>query len=132
MKVVRGVAIGVLGFLGVSAIAGALPLILDPSGGLMHMPRSMLRHSPFHTFLIPGLILLLANGLLSLLVLTAVLRRRPGYGWWVAFQGCVATGWIVVEVAMVGGLDWLQFLYLTVGLALMASGGALTRESRAA
>lgn len=132
MKFVRAIAIATLAFLGVSACVGAVPLILYPQGDMLHMPVSMLAHSPFHTFLIPGIILLVANGGLSLLVLITAVRRMQGYGWWTAFQGCVIAGWIVIQVFMLRGLSWLHFLYLGVGLVLIASGLALRRESRAA
>jgi hypothetical protein len=96
------------------------------------MSLDMLRYSPFHSFLIPGLILLLANGVMSLLVLYLTVQRRPGYGWWVAFQGCVLAGWIVVEVIMLRLIMWAHYLYLAVGLALIVSGISLTREKRGA
>jgi hypothetical protein len=53
------------------------------------MPQSLLRFSPFHSDLIPGIILLAANGLLSLWVLWLTVHRHADYGWWVAAQGCV-------------------------------------------
>jgi len=130
MKIVHAAAIGLLGFLGITAIVGAVPLILYPQGDLMHMPLSMLQHSPFHSFLIPGIILLLVNGILSFIVLNQTLRRRKGYGWWVASQGCVLSGWIIIQVIMIQGISWLHFLYLAVGLMLIASGFAIIREAR--
>jgi hypothetical protein len=128
MKIVRGIAIAVLAFLGVSAIAGSLPLMVDPSGALMHMPLTLLRFSPFHTFLIPGIILLLANGVLSLLVAFAVVGKWRGYGWMIAFQGCVVAGWITVEVLLLREVVWLHALYVTVGLVLIVLGMMLTRK----
>ena len=100
MKLVRSISIWTLGFLGITAIVGAIPLILNPMGDRSHIPLSLLDHSPFHSFLIPGMILLLANGAMSFVALYQLLRRKNGHGWWVAFQGCVVSGWIVVEVIM--------------------------------
>src|SRR5271157_6029062 len=131
MKIVRGIAIAALVFLGISSIAGGVPMILSPSGELMHMPLSLLEHSPFHSYLIPGIILVLANGVLSFLVLYAAARRWTGYGWWVALQGCVLTGWIVVEVIMLRMAMWAHYFYGAVGLVLIVSGLALRRDSRA-
>ncbi|MDR3726348.1 MAG: hypothetical protein P4K86_04825 [Terracidiphilus sp.] len=132
MKIVRGIAMAVLVFLCLSAIAGAVPMILDPSGRMMHMPLSLLEHSPFHTFLIPGIILLLANGVLSLVVLVAAARRWPRYAWAVALQGCILTGWIVVEVILLHLLIWAHYVYGAIGLALIVLGLVLARESRTA
>ena len=130
MKLVRATAISALVFLGITAIVGAVPLILYPQGDLLHVPLSLLEHSPFHSFLIPGIILLLANGMLSLVALYQLVRRRNGYGWWVVFQGCVVSGWIIVEIIMFRAVAWLHFLYLAVGFILIASGLALAREAR--
>jgi hypothetical protein len=130
VKIVRRMTVVVLGFLGISTIAGAIPLILSPSGELMHMSLSMLQYSPFHSFLIPGIILLLANGAMSLMVLFATLRRWSGYGWWVAFQGCVIAGWIAIEVFLLRSVVWPHYFYAAIGLVLIVLGIVLTREKR--
>lgn len=129
MKSVRAVAIVVLGFLGIGAVAGGIPMILDPSGRMMRLPQSFLDHSPFQTFLIPGIILLTANGLLSLSIMILALRRIRWYGWWVAFQGCVLTGWITVEVIMMRLVVWPHYLYWALGVALIAFGLALRGDA---
>jgi len=128
MRYARGVAIVFLAFLGISSIAGAVPLILDPSGGLLRMPSSFLQHSPFRSFLIPGIILMVANGLLSLAILVAVIRKVNGYGRWVAFQGCVIFGWITVEVLMIRLVHWAHFVYWGVGIVLFVAGLAIMRS----
>jgi hypothetical protein len=128
MKVVRAVAIATLAFLGIGAAAGGLMLIADPTGKRIGMPLSFLDHSPFQSFLIPGIILLVANGALSLLIMLAAIRRSPGYGWWVAFQGCVLTGWITVEVIMMRVVAWPHYIYWGIGLVLIVTGLALRTE----
>ena len=130
MKFVRAIAMVSLGFLGISSIVGAVPLILDPSGRLMHMPLVLLEHSPFHSFLIPGIILLLANGLLSLVVLHSAARRWARYGCWIAFQGCVIGGWIVIEVIMLRMAMWAHYFYGGIGLVLILAGLWLTQDTR--
>ena len=128
MNKVRALAIAALGFLGIGAVAGGLMLILDPYGQRIGMPISFLDHSPFHSFLIPGIILLVSNGLMSLAIMVAAIRRMTNYGLWVAFQGCVLTGWITIEVLMIRGVGWPHYIYWGLGLALIALGFALTRE----
>jgi len=122
-------AVAALTFLALSGVVGAVPLLIHPADEPWAMPQSLLRHSPFHSYLIPGLILLLANGLLSLWVLWLTLRRRPGYGWWVAAQGCVLLGWLVVEVLMLRLVVWPHYLYGAVGLVLVVGGTALSRDA---
>lgn len=129
MNKVRALAIAALAFLGIGAVAGGLMLILDPTGQRMGMPLSFLDHSPFHSFLIPGIILLLSNGLLSLAIMIAAIRRIAHYGWSVAFQGCVLTCWITVEVIMMRVAAWPHYLYWGLGLALIALGFVLTKKA---
>jgi hypothetical protein len=127
MKVVRIIAIIALVYLGLSGIVGAIPLLLHPAGEPWRMPQSLLRHSPFHSYLVPGIILLVANGLLSLWVLWLAMRRHQGYGWWVAAQGCVLLGWLAVEVAMLRLAVWPHYLFGAVALVLVVAGLALVR-----
>jgi hypothetical protein len=126
MRPARATAIVLLSFLGISAVAGAIPMMLHPGGSAM-VPLGLLEHSPFHSFLIPGMLLLAANGLLSLVVLGLVLMRSMRHGLWTALQGCVLLGWLVVECCMLRTVVWLHWLYAAVALALIVSGLALRR-----
>jgi len=128
MNKIRTVAIAVLAFLGITACVGAVPLILDPSGKLLMMPLSLLEHSPFRSYLIPGLILLSANGVLSGVVLMLALRRTNGYGWWIMLQGCVIGGWIAVQILMIRTVIWAHYVYLAAGLVLIMCGWLLRNE----
>ena len=132
MKAIRLVALITLGFLGIGAIVGAIPMIADPSGGLMRLPPGLLEHTPFRSFLIPGLILLFSNGLLSAAVFVAAMRRKRGYEMLVAIQGCVIAGWITVEVILIRAVAWPHFVYWGVGLVLIGCGLALRRDRRVA
>jgi hypothetical protein len=130
MRAARIVAITVLVFLGLSAIVGAIPMLMRPTGEPWAMPQILLRHSPFHSYLIPGIILLVANGLLSLYVLWLTVHKHSGYGWWVAAQGCVLLGWLIVEAAMLRLVVWPQYLYGAAGLVLVGAGIVLVRAAR--
>jgi hypothetical protein len=132
MKTIRRLSLITLGFLGVTSIVGGIPLMLDPTGHLMRMPLSLLEHSPFHSFLIPGALLFATNGVLSLLVFMATLRRTNGYENLVVFQGCVIAGWITVEVVLLQGVVWAHYVYWAVGLILFFCGLMLRRDRQAA
>ena len=129
MNLARMAAIPLLAFLGITALAGAIPMLLHPQGSVM-MPLSLLSRSPFHSFLIPGLVLLTANGLLALGVLWSAWVRRPNYGMWVAIQGCVLLGWLITQVSMLRMVVWLHYLYGAVAIALIVAGFALWRPLR--
>jgi hypothetical protein len=129
MKELRIVAIAVLAFLGLSGVVGAIPMIAHPAGEPWGMPQGLLQHSPFRSYLIPGLILLGCNGLLSLWVLCLTVKKHSGYGWWIAVQGCILAGWLSVEIAMLRMVVWPHYLYGLLALALMISGAALARNA---
>ena len=120
-------------FQAISATPPGLLLTIDPTGSLMKMPLTMLNASPFHDFLIPGLILCVVLGLGALLV-AASLFFLPAWSWaerlnpfkgkhwsWTAAVGfgLALMIWIAVQVAMIGGGSWLQPLYFGVGLAIL-------------
>lgn len=133
MKTVRWMGIALLFFLAASAIVGSIPMIADPHGTPWNMPQSLLRHSPFPSYLFPGIMLLIANGLLALWVLGFTLAGLPRYGLWIALQGCVLLGWLVVECAMLRLVIWPHYLYGAVAVGLIAAGVLLRRgENRAA
>ena len=131
MKLVRWMAIIALGFLGISSIVGAVPMILDPDGTPWQMPQSLLDPCFLDSFLIPGIILFISNGVLSIASLIGVIRRDPGYGWWVMLQGVVLAGWLVVEIAMIRQVLGLDYLYGSLAAVMIASGIVLKREQKA-
>ena len=130
MKLTRILASGLLAFLGLGAVAAAIPMIVT---SLRHsqtfMPLSLLQHSPFDSFLIPGIILLIANGLLAFFVLWRVVRRMSLYGLWTVFQGCVLLGWLVVECVMLQVIAWPHVVYAALAVALIVLGFMMRRES---
>jgi len=130
MKEARSIAIIALIFLGLSGVIGAIPLIVNPTGEPWNMPQSLLQYSPFRSYLVPGIILLIANGLLSLWVFGLTVDKHPGFGWWVILQGVVLLGWLAVEVAMLRLMVWPHYLYGTVAIALVISGIAIVRTNR--
>ena len=123
MKFARTSAIVLLVFLGLSGIAGGAPMIVSSIWKTRaFMPLNLLQHSPFHSYLIPGIILLVANGLLALWIVRLVIQRRPRYGLWTALRGCVLMGWLVVECIMLRLVIWPHYLYGAVALLLIVLG----------
>lgn len=126
------VLIGLLAFQGISAAPPGLLLVLDPTGGLLHMPLDLLKDASFRNFLIPGLILFVVLGLGAFFI-AAGLFFLPNWAWierlnpftkrhW-AWTAAVAFGpalmiWIVVQVIIIGLGTWLQPFYFGVGAAI--------------
>ena len=74
----------------------------------------------------PGLVLLFANGLVPLVVAAATLAKRPWSTAGHLVVGAVTTGWIVVQLLMLGYVFFLQPLVLAWGLLIFLL-GALNR-----
>ena len=76
LKATINIHIFLLAFLGISAIGGGGALIISPSGKLLGgLPLSILEHSPFINFLIPGIILFLVLGIFPWLVVYSLIKR---------------------------------------------------------
>lgn len=108
-------------FQGASGVYGGGSLVLDPTGNTLQMPLSLLDGSPFDSYLIPGIVLLLILGLFPLIVLYGVWKRKV-WAWAGAFLISIAlVVWIGVEIAMIGyqAEPPLQFIYGLVGLSLL-------------
>lgn len=133
------VLMGLLTVLGVSALAGGFGLFADPTGESVGIPLEWLEHSPFSSFLIPGLVLFCLLGVFPLLTVFA-LWTRPGWGlmrplerrthehWsWSAglTAGIAALVWIAVQFLMLGVRHpvqiGLEVFIAALGLALVAS-----------
>jgi hypothetical protein len=129
MKSVRILSEVVLTLLGLSALTGSIPMIAASLAKAQGpIPLSVLEHTPFHSFLVPGILLLGANGLLAFLALWMVVKRKPHYGLWIAFQGCVLLGWIVIQCILLRTVVSLHILYGSVALLLITSGLILRKE----
>ncbi len=99
--------------------------MIDPSGVLMGTPLDMLKNSPFTTFLIPGIVLFIANGLFSLVSLFFLLRKQ-----WPIFtvlQGVTLLGWLAIQVWMIQTISPLHVIMAVVGVLLVVSGSVLLR-----
>ena len=133
MKSVRTFLAIVLLFLSAGAFWGGIKLIVDAHGNPWGMmPLSMLQYSPFHSWLIPGILLLATNGLLAAWVLWLVLARRTHYGLWAVLQGCALLGWLTVECILLRVVAWPHYLYGVIGLVIIVSGAALRHDARPA
>ncbi|MGZ8740281.1 MAG: hypothetical protein ACXWZ8_06765 [Gaiellaceae bacterium] len=100
--------------------------------GARDVPREWLDGTPFDSYVVPSLILLLAIGGGMGVAAAALLvdhRLAPELS---IGAGCILMGWIVVQVLMIapnGGVSWLQPTMFAVG-ALVAVLGWQMRKAR--
>lgn len=117
-------------FVGIGAVISGGLLVAAPSGEYLQAPQDMLRGSPFHDFLVPGLILVLVNGIGQLAAGVLTFRRHPAAGFVAMVFGLGLMIWIFVQVNMIGGGHWLQITYFALGVAEAALAFLLQRSER--
>lgn len=123
--------LGVLQVLiGLGAVGGGLALVLEPSGSNLGIPLEVLKSSPFSTFLVPGIVLLIVNGFGNLVGATASFTR-----YWCAGEIAIALGlflvaWIMLQVYWFAAFHWLPALYLGIGLLELVLGWLLRKVLR--
>ena len=83
----RILAILLLFFLGFDGIYGGFMLISDPSGGKFEWSLELLDGTPFNSFFIPGIVLLLVNGLFPVFVATITCLKKSYAQKLILFQG---------------------------------------------
>jgi hypothetical protein len=115
--------------IGIGAVAGGLALILDPSGMRLGTPLEMLQETPFATFLVPGIVLFVVNGLGSLAGAAASFSQHRYAGELGIALGAFLIAWILVQVYWMSGFHWLHWLYLGLGIVEAALGWSVRRAA---
>lgn len=118
-------------FIGIGAFVVGLLMMVNPGGDDTIMPLSLLDRSPFQDFLIPGIILLTFNGLGNIFASVLSFRRHKLAGWAGIFFGFGLMIWIFVQITMIGGGHWLQYLYFSLGVVEVVLGIFIRETSNA-
>lgn len=110
----------ILGSLQLFTAIGAIPagygLLMDTSGQGVGMSTELLENSPLDSFLLPGLFLLLVNGLANLAGAWLSFTRNRYSGYTGLVLGILLSLWIIIQVAWISLSSVLQPLYLLIGL----------------
>ena len=128
MLFLKVISVFLLLFNGIGAFYGSFKFITDPSGASMGMSLLLLEHSPFTNYLIPGIILLIANGFLSFIVIALILHRVKVYPAAIMLEGCVLFAWISVQVIMLRTITGLHIVLWSVAVLLIISGRLLKQK----
>lgn len=113
---------------GLSAMGGGAVLVASPDGSLMQMPLWMLQHSPFHDFLVPGLLLLLVVGVGNTWSAWLHLRRSDNAPFVSAVTGVALVVWILTEIVMLRSFHPLQGAYFVLGITIVGASFNAIRE----
>lgn len=113
-----GITLGIIqGLVAFSAIPAGILLIIQPDGSSIGLPLKLLEDSPFVDFLIPGLFLLIVNGIFNVAGAVISFKQKLYAGKIGVFLGLLLVLWILVQVYFTKGfIFFLQTLFLVVGL----------------
>ncbi len=132
-KSTRNILLFLLAFLGLGVIGGGDVFIISPTGRLIGMPLSMLDHSPFKSFLIPGIILFLLLGIAPLLLIMALLQKPASkiaerinffkdmhWSWsYTIYIAFVLIIWIQIEMMFLSAVSWLHTFYVFLAVVII-------------
>lgn len=121
-SVIWGVTIALLIFNSLSALVGGWSMMADPSGAALQFPADTLRYSPFPDFFIPGAVLFVSIGLLSILVAYLTIVKARMYPYFIFSQGLILLGWLFFQIVFTHTGSLLQLLFGHLGLFLIVAG----------
>lgn len=109
-------------FTAIPAVLVGAQLISDTSGASVGFPSGWIEATPFGSYLIPGLYLLLINGLGMLTVAGLSAVRHWTAPWLTGILGAGLVVWILVQLVVMPEFSFLQAIFGAVGVALVAIG----------
>jgi hypothetical protein len=87
--------------------------------GAPGVPREWLAGSPFDSYAVPSLVLFGVVGLSLLVASAAVFSGHDAAPTLAAVAGVILLGWLVVQVAIIGPVSWLQPATALIGLVVL-------------
>jgi hypothetical protein len=103
---------------GLLAIPVGVMFITDPSGASLQLPPGWIEDTLFGSYLVPGLYLLLVNGLGMLVLAGLIALRHWSAPWLTAILGVGLIIWILVQLAVMPETMILQPIFLGTGLLM--------------
>ncbi len=95
------IAVALQLFTAIMAVPVGLAMILDPDGSPLGIPHDWIAGTPFGSFLVPGIVLLLMNGVGQASAAILVWQRHPLAPWVTAFFAVGLMTWIGVQVLVI-------------------------------
>ena len=125
MRGTRPLLAGLQLFAAVNALGGGYYALT----GARDVPREWLEGTPFEDYTIPGILLLIGAGVM-VVAATMVLLRARSASVVSGGAGALLVIWIIVQVAMIGYVSWMQPVSFAAGLAITALATLLAQRTR--
>ena len=105
--------IATVAFSTLAAACGAAAMLFTDGLGV---PLSALAATPFRSFVVPALALLIVVGGAHAVALSMLITEHKRALGWSGAAGCVMVGWTVIEMAIIRHFGILECVFLMVGL----------------
>jgi hypothetical protein len=103
-------------FTAIGAIPAGIGFLMDTTGRGMGASPEILANSPLDSFLLPGLFLVLVNGIANIAGALLSFRKNRYAGHAGVLLGVALALWIIIQVAWISLSSILQPLFLVIGL----------------
>lgn len=118
MTGVRRTLAGLQMLVGLNALGGGIYGLVGARG----IPVAWLAGTPFRSYFIPSLVLVVLVGGASLTAALAIVRGWPSAALVNAVAAGVLLAWITIQVGLIGYVSWLQPVMFAAGLLLLLVG----------
>ncbi|WP_321388849.1 hypothetical protein [uncultured Enterococcus sp.] len=108
--------------MGFGASSGSFLALNAGAREAVGIDSSMLVNSPFTSFLIPGLFLLLVLGGGNFLVGFLTLKKLPEFSYYQCLIGAILFSWIIIQCVMIWDIVVLHVIFFCVGVIQFALG----------
>ncbi|MDX9727966.1 MAG: hypothetical protein RBT50_01760 [Bacteroidales bacterium] len=115
-------------FTAIGAIPAGIGYLMDTTGKGMGASPELLANSPLDSFLLPGLFLVLVNGIANIAGAWLSFKRNRYAGHAGLLLGTALALWIIIQVAWISLSSVLQPLFLVVGLVNMFLGWKIMKH----
>jgi hypothetical protein len=115
-------------FTAIGAIPAGIGYLMDTTGKGMGAFPELLANSPLDSFLLPGLFLVLVNGIANIAGAWLSFKRNRYAGHAGLLLGTALALWIIIQVAWISLSSVLQPLFLVVGLVNMFLGWKIMKH----
>ncbi|WP_298153353.1 hypothetical protein [Flavobacterium sp.] len=116
----------ILIIVGLNAVYAGIVLIVYPNGEILGLSRTILKYSPFTDFYIPGIFLLVLNGISSITVAISTAANKKYYPRLITMQGIILVFWLVFQVNYLRKVTTLQLAMVLLGILLISIGEIIT------
>jgi len=103
---------------------------MAPDGSLLHISVNLLNGSIFKDYFYPGLILLIANGIIPIAVAVLGIKENSFFPLLLVTQGVMLVIWITVEALTIKEIQFLQLIYNFIGIFFIVAGITLFEKMK--